>query len=79
MAILIGMEVKTPLLESGRRLSRRNSVNSLRNDFVARLPEKLRPVLDDVESPCQIHFSKAKAILTKGIGIQILFVKLFGN
>ncbi|CAK9164718.1 unnamed protein product [Ilex paraguariensis] len=47
-------DTKLPLLDgwklsgSGRRgrLSRRNSVNSLRNDFIARLPDKVRSVVD---------------------------------
>lgn len=60
---------KTPLLisRSGRRsgfLSRRNSVNTLRKEFVSRLPEKVRSGLD-VESPYEIDVSKPKE-LTKG-------------
>ncbi|OMP03389.1 Cation efflux protein [Corchorus olitorius] len=61
--------VKTALLgksESGRRVrfSRRNSVNWLRNEFVSRLPEKVRLGVDD-ESPFHIDISKTKG-LTKG-------------
>ncbi|GAB4856108.1 Metal tolerance protein 4 [Ancistrocladus abbreviatus] len=48
---------------SGRRsrLSRRNSVNTLRNDFISRLPEKVRSGVD-VENP---YLSKTSG-LTKG-------------
>ncbi|CAK7339176.1 unnamed protein product [Dovyalis caffra] len=63
-----GFGPKTRLLmgegRRSRRLSRRNSVNSLRTDFVARLPDKVRSGLD-LESPYQIHFSKTTG-LTKG-------------
>lgn len=46
---------------SGRRgrLSRRYSVNSLRSEFISRLPEKLRSRLQDVESPYEIDFSQS--------------------
>lgn len=70
-------EAKAPLLvaaatDGGRlsrssrrlRLSRRNSVNSFRQDFVSRLPDKLRPGLD-LESASLIDFSKTTA-LTQG-------------
>lgn len=70
-------EAKAPLLvpaatdgrslsSSGRRLrlSRRNSVNSFRQDFVSRLPDKLRPGLD-LESASLIDFSKTTD-LTQG-------------
>ncbi|KAL7174649.1 hypothetical protein ACSBR2_033817 [Camellia fascicularis] len=70
-------EAKAPLLVAaatdGRRLSsssrrlrlsRRNSVNSFRQDFVSRLPDKLRPGLD-LESASLIDFSKTTA-LTQG-------------
>ncbi|KAJ6427985.1 hypothetical protein OIU84_023403 [Salix udensis] len=63
-----GSGPKTPLLTGegrrSRRLSRRNSVNSLRANFVARLPDKVRCGLD-TESPYQINLSKTKG-LTKG-------------
>lgn len=45
-------------------LHRRNSVNSLRSDFISRLPEKLRSGVDD-ESPYHLHFSKTHD-LTQG-------------
>ncbi|BBG99652.1 Cation efflux family protein [Prunus dulcis] len=47
-----GGGVKSPLLASGgrsRRLSRRNSYNSLRNDFVSRLPDNVRAGIDPRE------------------------------
>lgn len=54
----------SPLLavnESSRRgsgrLRRRNSVNSMRNEFVSRLPDKVRSGVD-VESPDNINLSK---------------------
>ncbi|KAI7984640.1 Metal tolerance protein 4 [Camellia lanceoleosa] len=63
-------EAKAPLLvpaatdgrslsSSGRRLrlSRRNSVNSFRQDFVSRLPDKLRPGLD-LEIYVHLGFTK---------------------
>ncbi|XP_011037970.1 PREDICTED: metal tolerance protein 4-like isoform X1 [Populus euphratica] len=59
---------KTPLLmgegRRSRRLSRRNSVNSLRSNFVAKLPDKVRSGLD-IESPYQINLSKTTG-LTEG-------------
>lgn len=62
---------KSPLLapngnrRSGR-LRRRNSVNSLRREFVGKLPEKILSSVDiDAESPYVIDFSKAKGV-TKG-------------
>ncbi|XP_075093657.1 metal tolerance protein 4 isoform X2 [Nicotiana tabacum] len=71
-------ENKTPLLEgwklsgSGRRsshrISRRNSVTSLRGDFLARLPEKVKSCVNDngdVESCSNIDLSKSSC-LTKG-------------
>ncbi|KAG8371739.1 hypothetical protein BUALT_Bualt13G0119400 [Buddleja alternifolia] len=63
-------DAKSPLLEgwqrggSGRlrrRLSRRNSVNSLRRDFIARLPDKVRSAVDP-ESPSLIDFSRAQGL-----------------
>ncbi|KAJ6945079.1 metal tolerance protein 4 isoform X1 [Populus alba x Populus x berolinensis] len=63
-----GSGPKTPLLmgegRRSRRLSRRNSVNSLRSNFVAKLPDKVRSGLD-TESPYQINLSKTTG-LTKG-------------
>lgn len=63
-----GSGPKTPLLmgegRRSRRLSRRNSVNSLRSNFVAKLPDKVRSGLD-TESPYQINLSKT-AGLTEG-------------
>ena len=41
------------------RLSRRYSVNSLRSEFISRLPDKLRSHLQDVESPYEIDLSKS--------------------
>ncbi|PSR86878.1 Metal tolerance protein [Actinidia chinensis var. chinensis] len=71
------LEEKAPLLVAtateGRRLSssgrfrlfsRRNSVNSLRRDFVSRLPDKVRAGVD-LESASHIDFSKTTG-LTKG-------------
>ncbi|XP_057483228.1 metal tolerance protein 4-like [Actinidia eriantha] len=71
------LEEREPLLletaTEGRRLSssgrlrlfsRRNSVNSLRRDFVARLPDKVRAGVD-LESASHIDFSKTTG-LTKG-------------
>ncbi|KAL9233616.1 hypothetical protein vseg_008588 [Gypsophila vaccaria] len=57
----------SPLLSSPRngddheKLCRRNSVNSLRNEFIARLPPKLRPALC-LESPYDLDFSNASAV-----------------
>ncbi|KAK9736041.1 hypothetical protein RND81_04G246300 [Saponaria officinalis] len=56
----------SPLLESPSRnrngkLSRGTSVNSLRNEFISRLPPKLRPALL-LDSPYDFDFSKASPI-----------------
>ncbi|XWS52416.1 hypothetical protein CRYUN_Cryun11dG0069100 [Craigia yunnanensis] len=64
-----GSGVRTALLvksESGKggQLKRRNSVNSLRNEFVSSLPDKIRSGLD-AESPFHIIVSKTKE-LTQG-------------
>ncbi|GFZ18228.1 hypothetical protein Acr_26g0014970 [Actinidia rufa] len=71
------LEAKAPLLgaaaegqrlsSSGRlrRYSRRNSVNSLRRDFVTRLPDKVRAGID-LESASHIDFSKTTG-LTRGM------------
>lgn len=48
-----------------RRLSRHNSVNSLRSEFVTRLPGKVRDHLD-VESPYDIDVARI-AGLTQGV------------
>lgn len=64
---------KSPLLGSGgrrpsdngrltRRLSRRYSVNSLRTEFVARLPDKVRSGLDVESSPYDIDLSATKGL-----------------
>ncbi|KAL2487854.1 putative metal tolerance protein C3 [Forsythia ovata] len=66
-------DAKAPLLEGwklrgsgrhSRRLSRRNSVNSLRNDFIARLPDKVRSGVDP-ESSSPFDLSKTTG-LNKG-------------
>ncbi|KAK3204986.1 hypothetical protein Dsin_019032 [Dipteronia sinensis] len=56
-----GSETKTPLL---KRQGRRNSVNSLRSEFVSRLPDKVLSGLD-AESPFHVDTSKTKS-LTQG-------------
>ncbi|XP_022753534.1 metal tolerance protein 4-like [Durio zibethinus] len=61
--------VRTALLmnsesERGGRLSRRNSVKSLKNEFVSRLPDKVRSCLEP-GSPFLIDVSKSKG-LTQG-------------
>ncbi|XP_074292600.1 metal tolerance protein 4-like [Silene latifolia] len=52
----------SPLLQKSPtrngRLSRRNSVNSLRTEFISNLPDKLRPGIDH-ECPYDVDFSKA--------------------
>ncbi|PON65164.1 Cation efflux protein [Parasponia andersonii] len=60
---------KAPLLgrtsESGRRsrrLSRRYSVNSLRTEFVSRLPEKVRSGHDVESSPYDVDLSRTKGL-----------------
>lgn len=50
---------------SGRSLRRRNSVNTLRTEFVAKLPGKIRSVLDVESDPYEIDFSRARG-LSKG-------------
>ncbi|KAF8041025.1 hypothetical protein BT93_B3062 [Corymbia citriodora subsp. variegata] len=50
---------------SGRSLRRRNSVNTLRTEFVAKLPGKIRSVLDVESDPYDIDFSRARG-LSKG-------------
>ncbi|KAH6765844.1 Cation efflux family protein [Perilla frutescens var. hirtella] len=64
-----GGDTKSPLLEawkrggSGRRgrLSRRNSVNSFRTDFISRLPDNVRSAVDP-EFPSHIDLSKAQGL-----------------
>ncbi|KAH9611747.1 hypothetical protein KSS87_012086 [Heliosperma pusillum] len=56
----------SPLLQKsptrlGRRLSRRNSVNSLRTEFISNLPNKLRHGLD-LECPYDVDFSKTSTL-----------------
>nr|XP_023919619.1 metal tolerance protein 4-like [Quercus suber] len=69
-----GTDLKTPILggrrsgRSGRRwgrLSRRYSVNSLRGEFVSRLPDKLRSGIDPESDPFDLDLSKASG-LSKG-------------
>ncbi|RAL39949.1 hypothetical protein DM860_008089 [Cuscuta australis] len=66
-------DVKSTLLHGGklggrgrrsRQIARRNSVTSLRSDFLARLPEKVRCCVD-LESSSPLDLSKSSA-LTKG-------------
>ncbi|KAL3616352.1 Metal tolerance protein 4 [Castilleja foliolosa] len=62
-----GGDAKSPLLEGwkrgrrGRVLSRRNSVNSLRTDFISRLPDKVRAAVDP-ESPSVVDLSRIKGL-----------------
>ncbi|XP_075635076.1 metal tolerance protein 4-like isoform X2 [Castanea sativa] len=64
-------DLKSPILgasRSGRRvgrLSRRYSVNSLRSEFVSRLPDKLRSGIDPESDTFDLDFSKASG-LSKG-------------
>ncbi|KAK4594937.1 hypothetical protein RGQ29_018606 [Quercus rubra] len=66
-----GTDLKTPILGPSRsggiggRLSRRYSVNSLRSEFVSRLPDKLRSGIDHESDPFDLDLSKASG-LTKG-------------
>jgi len=74
---------KLPLLGSiGRRLSgssrrgrfsRHNSFKTLRNDFISRLPEKLRSGVDD-EAPYDVDFSKTSSLTP---GLVTLFKLIF--
>lgn len=55
---------KSPLLRRGgssRRLRRRNSANSLRTEFISRLPDKIRSALDP-ESYALTDLSKIKGL-----------------
>nr|XP_043633963.1 metal tolerance protein 4 [Erigeron canadensis] len=61
------MDTKTPLLSSEGdskhiRRNRRTSVTSLRGDFVSKLPEKVRCVLDP-EEPFQVDLSKTTGLI----------------
>ena len=63
--------LKASLLGSGgrsRRLSRKNSYNTLINDFVSRLPPKLRAGVDP-ESPDNIDYSRVSG-LSQGWSVQ---------
>ncbi|GLT71773.1 hypothetical protein SLA2020_437690 [Shorea laevis] len=67
-----GSSPKSPLLgKDGRRasrrglLSRRNSVNSLRTEFVTRLPDKVRCGLDLESDSFDLDLSRTRG-LTKG-------------
>ena len=64
---------KSPLLGSeggrssqngrrNRRLSRRYSVNSLRTEFLSRLPDKFRSALDVEASPYHIDFTRTRGL-----------------
>ncbi|XP_076929092.1 metal tolerance protein 4-like [Bidens hawaiensis] len=61
------MDTKTPLLSSEQdtkhtRKHRRNSVTTLRGDFVSKLPEKVRCVLDP-EAPFHVDLSKTTGLI----------------
>ncbi|KAI3414746.1 ZT_dimer domain-containing protein [Psidium guajava] len=62
---------RSPLLtanagrRSGRSLRRRNSVNTLRTEFVEKLPEKIRSGLDVESGSCDIDFARTRG-LSKG-------------
>ncbi|KAF5447965.1 hypothetical protein F2P56_033475 [Juglans regia] len=56
---------KTPMLGKDDRLTRRYSVNSLRREFVSRLPEKLRSAHDLETSTSDLDLSRTKG-LSKG-------------
>jgi hypothetical protein len=84
-----GSSPKSPLLakEGGRvgsrraLLSRRYSVNSLRSEFVTRLPDKVRSGLDldlDLESTTfDLDLSRTKG-LTKGMSLTLTILTFFG-
>ncbi|GAV87739.1 Cation_efflux domain-containing protein [Cephalotus follicularis] len=64
-ALLVGQEsINSVGKRSGSRLSRSKSVNSLRSEFVSKLPDKVRSGVD-LESPFHIEVSKTKG-LSKG-------------
>lgn len=54
------------------RLSRRYSVNSLRTEFVSRLPDTVRSALDLESSTYDLDLSRARA-LSKGISLSVRF------
>ncbi|XP_057955627.1 metal tolerance protein 4-like [Malania oleifera] len=62
--LMTSTEAQRKLSHSGGRLRRRNSVNSLRNDFVSRLPDEVRSSLD-VESSFRFAPSRTSG-LSKG-------------
>ncbi|THU49681.1 hypothetical protein C4D60_Mb06t12100 [Musa balbisiana] len=55
-------EVRAPLLAAVRRVPRKNSVNSMRGEFVARLPEKVKHGVDP-ERPFTIDVSRTRDLL----------------
>ncbi|CAL9093409.1 unnamed protein product [Musa acuminata subsp. burmannicoides] len=55
-------EVRAPLLAAVRRVARKNSVNSMRGEFVARLPEKVKHGVDP-ERPFTIDVSRTRDLL----------------
>ncbi|URE13525.1 Cation efflux family [Musa troglodytarum] len=55
-------EVRAPLLAAARRVLRKNSVNSMRGEFVARLPEKVKHGVDP-ERPFTIDVSRTRDLL----------------
>lgn len=67
---------RSPLLtanagrRSGRSLRRRNSVNTLRTEFVEKLPEKIRSGLDVESGSCDIDFARTRG-LSKGLLVRI--------
>lgn len=75
-----GSDIKAALLEGKRqltgngqrssKLSRRNSVNSLRREFFSRLPDKVRSCVDPESFPV-VNLSNAP--LTKGFPSLFLF------
>ncbi|MFS8005638.1 hypothetical protein Hanom_Chr13g01239671 [Helianthus anomalus] len=59
----------SPTSHRSRRLSRKYSVNSLRTDFLTRLPDKVRSTVD-IESShftLQSKSSSSYSLLTQGI------------
>lgn len=77
-----GRDIKAALLEGkrqltgngqrSRKLSRRNSVNSMRREFFSRLPDKVRSYVDPESFPV---LNLSNAPLTKGF--PSLFLLLF--
>ncbi|XP_047974803.1 metal tolerance protein 4-like [Salvia hispanica] len=57
-------DAKSPLLEAWRRgrLSRRNSVNSLRNDFISRLPDNVLSAVDPESPSSYFDVSRAQGL-----------------